>query len=72
MNVYLPEGLKDLQLNVQARKFAKDISGKDFEHCSDTIRAKSYELAIQYQSVIMTANIAASMEELIEAINNKE
>lgn len=70
MNITIPESLKDYQLDVSARKIAKDISGKEYEQCSEFLRVKAYELAIQLQGAIMTANIAASMEDLIDAVGS--
>lgn len=66
-----PESLKIYQLDTKASEIAKCISGKEFEKCSEAVKIKAYEFAIQIQTATMMANISASLDDLAKAIENK-
>ena len=61
-----PESLKMWQLDIKAREIAKEITGDDFDNCSEDVKFRSLELAIKVQEATMIANIAASIQEKSE------
>lgn len=66
MNFVEPESLKMWQLDIKAREIAKEITGDDFDNCSEDVKFRSLELAIKVQEATMIANIAASIQEKSE------
>ena len=61
-----PESLKMWQLDIKAGEIAKEITGDDFDNCSEDVKFRSLELAIKVQEATMIANIAASIQEKSE------